>query len=358
MSKQHYEVAAYYFPNWHRRPWDEGDDFGEWPVLKVAPVRFSGHAQPKVPQWGYEDESDPKMMAKKIDAAADHGVSVFLFDWYFNDNGTFLEDALNKGYLKAKNHSRLKFALMWANHELKGEHIHGKGAIDRPTFDKLVAHAVKNFMTHPAYWRLDGKPYFSIYEIDNFINGFGGVEGARAALDHFRKSAKAAGLKGVHVNIVDWQLAYRNDIPTVLKTLAVDSVTPYVWGHLIQMKDFPETDYRYMQEEYFKHCEKAASTYGVPYYPNVTVGWDSTPRIDPGQPHANKGYPDTPVLKDSTPANFKRALEQAKAFLDKQPAAQRILTIYAWNEWTEGGYLEPDTIHKFAHLEAIQEVFS
>ena len=28
-----------------------------------------------------------------------------------------------------------------------------------------------------------------------------------------------------------------------------------------------------------------------------------------------------------------------------------------WTEWTEGSYLEPDTIHGMAYLEAIKEVF-
>jgi hypothetical protein len=40
-----------------------------------------------------------------------------------------------------------------------------------------------------------------------------------------------------------------------------------------------------------------------------------------------------------------------------KPPAQRILTINAWNEWTEGSYLEPDTEHGFAYLEAIKQVF-
>ncbi len=34
-----------------------------------------------------------------------------------------------------------------------------------------------------------------------------------------------------------------------------------------------------------------------------------------------------------------------------------ILTINAWNEWTEGSYLEPDTVYGLGYLEAIRDIF-
>jgi hypothetical protein len=33
------------------------------------------------------------------------------------------------------------------------------------------------------------------------------------------------------------------------------------------------------------------------------------------------------------------------------------VNINCWNEWTEGSYLEPDTIHGMKYLEAVREVF-
>jgi hypothetical protein len=62
-------------------------------------------------------------------------------------------------------------------------------------------------------------------------------------------------------------------------------------------------------------------------------------------------------MSGNTPEAFRRALLEARKYLDGRPAAHRILTINAWNEWTEGSYLEPDTISGTAYLDAISEVF-
>lgn len=63
------------------------------------------------------------------------------------------------------------------------------------------------------------------------------------------------------------------------------------------------------------------------------------------------------AMGGNTPQNFKRALKAIRTWLNDRPANQQIITINAWNEWTEGSYLEPDTEHRFGYLEAIQTVF-
>jgi hypothetical protein len=62
------------------------------------------------------------------------------------------------------------------------------------------------------------------------------------------------------------------------------------------------------------------------------------------------------VIKGNTPARFKAALREAKAFLDGRNGP-KILSLNAWNEWTEGSYLEPDTVNGMAYLEAVRAVF-
>jgi hypothetical protein len=184
------EIAAYYFPQWHVDPRNEGwhgAGWTEWRMVKNATPRFDGHAQPKVPLWGYEDESDPEVMQKKIDAAADHGLDAFIFDWYWYDNATFLAGALEQGFLKASNNQRLKFALMWADQDWWDLYPQKRarlqtsepyetqiaGATSLDSFRAMTDYVINTYMGHPSYWKVGGGLYFSIYDLGILQAGLG-----------------------------------------------------------------------------------------------------------------------------------------------------------------------------------------
>ncbi|MBC8063557.1 MAG: glycoside hydrolase family 99-like domain-containing protein [Chlorobia bacterium] len=369
------KVACYYFGNYHhgdpRNEKAKGPGWSEWELVKAAKPRFPGHSQPKVPLWGYEDESDPKVMAKKIDEAADHGVDAFIFDWYYFNDGPFLDRPIDRGFLKARNNKRLKFAFMWANHDWIDIHPHRRGTnpkllypgrVTPETFEKVGDHLVKNYLRHPSYWTVDGKPYFSFYELSKLLESFGSVEATRAALNRLRAKAVKAGLPGLHLNAVVWGQPILPgeikpaDTPKLVNELGLDSVTSYVWIHHVGLPK-RETDYNFVRDAYFRYWESTDHQFAVPYFPNVTMGWDSSPRADQRDAFENTGYPFMNTVVSNTPERFRRALEMAKQRLLDQKTRPRILNINCWNEWTEGSYLEPDTVHGMKYLEAIRSVF-
>ncbi len=369
------QVAAYYFPNYHVEPRNAaryGAGWNEWELVRGATPRFPGHQQPKVPVWGYADESDPAVFARKIDAAADHAIDCFLFDWYWHEEGPFLNAALERGYLQAPNRERLRFALMWANHDWVDlfpatagvtPPLHYAGAVTPATFAQLTQYIIDHYFVQPTYWTLDGCPYFSIYELHRLVQGLGGVEATRAALEDFRRRTVAAGLPGLHLNAVVWGVQLLpgeqaiSDPNDLLAALGMQSVTSYVWVHHVPLRDFPVTPYAAVQAEMEHYWAQAQREFTLPYYPNVTMGWDSSPRTNQRGPFANTGYPYTSILGENTPDAFAAALYAARDFLARRPLQERILTINAWNEWTEGSYLEPDSVHGLGYLQAIRAVF-
>ncbi|MHB8635766.1 MAG: glycosyltransferase WbsX family protein [Fimbriimonadaceae bacterium] len=368
-------VACYYFGNYHpgdpRNERTKGRGWSEWELVKAARPRFPGHQQPKVPLWGYTDESDPAVMAKKIAAAADHGIDAFIFDWYHYDDGPFLDSPIDRGFLKARNNRRLKFALMWANHDWLDIHPYRRGTPQKvlypgrvapTTFEKICNHVIKDYFSQPNYWKIDGKPYFSVYELTKLVEDFGSVAATRAALDRFRAKAVAAGLPGLHLNAVVWGETILPgetkpaDAAKLVKDLGFDSVTSYVWIHHVSLPE-QQTDYNFVRDAYFKYWQIAEREFSVPYFPNVTMGWDPSPRADQRDKFENVGYPFMNTISGNTPDRFREALAMTKRRLLEQKAGPRILNINCWNEWTEGSYLEPDTVHGMQYLDAVKSVF-
>src|SRR4029079_3696612 len=103
-------------------------------------------------------------------------------------------------------------------------------------------------------------------------------------LDHFRRRTREAGFADLHLNAVVWgekilpneeAIADPNE---ALAALGFDSVASYVWVHHVKLRDFPTTDYAYVAAEAEKHWRRSRDERRLPFYPNVTMGWDSSPR--------------------------------------------------------------------------------
>ncbi|OGV36771.1 MAG: hypothetical protein A2X48_17405 [Lentisphaerae bacterium GWF2_49_21] len=361
-----YKIAAYYWPAYHdEKMWGQffkGRE-GEWEIIRNSLPKFKGHWQPRIPLWGYENEADSSVMEKKIDIAADHGVNIFIFDWYWYGNKPFLEDCINKGFLKARNNDKIQFYLMWANHnacslwDIERSHnneIIWPGAVDRKTFDTIVGRVIERYMKHPSYYKIDGRPVFSIYEIGTLIKGLGGLEEARKALDSFRSRVIDAGFPGLHLQAILWKEipAGLSMIPgdktqtqdNTMRVLGFDSLTNYQWCHYVK----PRGDYSEWAKKAILQWEPWRAEFSVPFYPHVSVGWDTNPRFKSLQED---------VILNQSPQLFADSLRKAKEFLDKHSIEPRLLTINSWNEWSEGSYLEPDMKFGMEYLEAIRNVF-
>ncbi len=311
------KIGAYYFDGWAT------DRF-------VRPPMKAEFAD-REPIWGWRDDS-LTVMERQIDLAADRGLSFFAFCWYWHNDGA----PINKGaiaadplhtsmelFLRARNRDRMKFALLVANHE--GFQIKGTEAW------KQAADFWIPYLKRPEYLRVDGKPLVII---------FNAAGGDREGFAYLQEAARKAGLPGVAIAAcgggpVDGGYTHRTHY----------NVIP---GY---------TDGR-EQHTYAELVAAQVNAYGgskaQPYIPEVIAGWDARPWEKPYGKEPGWYYP------DRTPEQFAGALRQAIAWMNAHPdqtTADRVVLVYAWNEFGEGGFIAPtkgDPEGKY--LQALQKV--
>lgn len=363
------DVAAYIWPAYsgndprNRIFWPEGN--GEWETVREAKALFEGHSWPRKPLWGYCNEADPRVMEMQIDAAADHGINVFIYDWYWYDNRPYLENCLNDGFLKAANRSRMKFYLMYANHDVTYgwdrrnsiydyDTVVWQGKADRNQFRTIGERWLERYFCLNEYYKIDNKPVISIYDMQNFIDGLGGIGPAEEEMRRLDRRAAENGLNGIHWQIVKFGKVRANlsgfdsnfsELLTedLVRLLPFDSVTHYQFAHFCNMNQ----SYVKIMERVRTEWSDIGKNFDIPYFPHISVGWDNTPRY---RTHTEN------IVKDNTPEKIEAALCEAKelALLTGAP----LVTINSWNEWTETSYLEPDDLYGYGYLEAVKRVFA
>ncbi len=374
MSK--YDIAAYVWPSYtgkelrSRQFWPDG--IGEWQTVMSVPSRMchkpNDYEWNRKPLWGCCDEADPKVMEMQIEAAITHGVNVFIYDWYWYDRRPFLEQCLDEGFLGASNNEKMKFYIMWANHDagytwdtrLSSLVFSGQdptvwlGSVDRTEFEKVAHRIIDKYFSRPNYYKINGKPVFMIYDVDNLVKGLGGIEATLDALKWFRQETVKAGHPGLELQLTAWGERISNmsgvdgtrtlSTKEVVPALGFDSVTNYQFVHFCNMN----RDYTEILPEVYAEWARMEREYSVPYYPHVSIGWDNNPRFTK--------YTGC-VCTNNTPENFEKALRRAKEYVDTHKLDVPLITVNSWNEWTETSYLEPDNLYGYGYLEAIKRVF-
>lgn len=362
-----YDVAAYVWPAYTgdeprtKMFWPEG--IGEWQSVKNSVKKFPEHNWPRKPLWGYVNEADPYVMEMEIEAAVDHGVNVFIYDWYWYEGKPFLENCLNDGFLKAKNNSKMKFFLMWANHDVnhiwdirmsvQDTDVIWNGSVNRKGFEIICHRLIDKYFVLPNYYKIDGEPVFQIYDLSNLIGGLGGIENTKDALEWFKQEAKKAGFPGIHLQLIVYGNTLNlsgvdgktDEISQDIGTrLGFSSMTHYQFVHFTNI----DRDYVEILFDVQKEWKELKNQAGIPYYPHISIGWDNNPRFK-----ERLGG----IVKNNTPENIEKGLRMAKEYIDGHPEQKPLITINSWNEWTETSYLEPDDLYGYGYLEAIKKVF-
>ena len=336
-DRPEYLVGVYYFAGW-------------WPGL---PNKWQTDGRDWRPDWpdripALGEYNEQAVMDREIAAAADHGIDFFQILYYCQRPGAPTqphEEMLNVGldqFMASPNSARMKFTIEVVNH----------APFDAPEIEEWRAACMvwARAMQHPSYLRIDGRPVFKIHGYDWFLKGAGRkVEVAKERLNLLRSIVREAGSGEIMLSAGVMPM----EIPEGPLASEFDFFTTYMAVPPLAARAAPYP-YTKLTEDAENGWNNQIRKNPHHYVPYLAAGWDPRPWKVP-----------SPSFTMPTRAEWTDALQRAKRALDTEPrlgvptrtGRQKMLLIYAWNEFGEGGILAPTRNGGTMKLEAIRAVF-
>ena len=366
------KVIAFYLPQFHEIPennkmWGEG--FTEWVNVKKAKPLFEGHFQPVEPlDDNYYDLTNNKTLKWQVELAKKYGIYGFCFYHYWYNEHMLLHKPVEI-FLNDKS-LNLPFCLSWANHDWtmawvnKSDNVlYSQDYSIKEEWDKHFDYLYQ-FFVDERYIRKNGKPLMVIYQGPRQEQRGCFVE----MLNRWDYLAKEKGLGGlcfayqsVDIDIfcddyfnfdydIEYQPAYVHRLSLKKQQSRIVEGLRWINSKTIKLKyssisrffhrnKVELTDYDYCWNKLLQMGPIRDNS-----IPGAFVGCDTTPR------RRERGF----VIQGMTPEKFKGYFTE-QIIRARDIYKSDMLFIFAWNEWAEGAYLEPDKRWGYAVLEAIKE---
>lgn len=352
-------LFAYYFPQFYETKENSswwGPGFTDWDLVKSARPLFGSHYQPRIPLSGYYDQSAEDTLRNQVLLANKYSVTGFNFYHYWFDGSVHLSKPSE--LLIANKDLNIKFMFTWANESWTRQWVGKPNDYlikqnyyrNRADIEKHYRYLAE-FFKDDRYHKVDNCPVFSIYRPE-LIPDFNSVKAI------FNEMALADGFSGIHWlacrsydissaselyslfnGVIDFNPRYI--INTKLKKGSLNKIEPLLRRLPEKAQSIMVSLFRkqnklsfFSYNDFLSKLDDAESTCcGRPVYHSVFPDWDNTARYN------NRAT----LFTDVSARGYERALEIAQSKLTV--AHQNIIFINAWNEWSEGAYLEPDQLN-------------
>lgn len=366
------KIIPVYLPQFHRIPENDkwwGDGFTEWTNVKKATPLFENHYQPRVPlNQFYYDLSDIETLRWQCKIAKDHGIYGFCFYHYWFNGQLLLEKPMEM--LLNNPDININFCISWANHNWEDSWVASSGSekvlishdfddeSDWPSHFKYLL----QFFKDPRYIVEGNKPLLIILapniigKLNKLLNLWNrmAIESGFDGLKFAFQGAMAQHSRGWDRSMFDYSIEFQpgfvniKKMPLLNKLLSLGLInhTQKIKRALGITRRLYTSRNKLSFFNYEETWEKILSLNpsSSNAIPSAFVDWDNTPRkIERGS-----------VCLGATPEKFKKYLIKL-LFKAHQVYKQDKIFVFAWNEWAEGGYLEPDEKHGFGYLISIKE---
>lgn len=368
------KVIAFYLPQFHEIPennewWGKG--FTEWVNVKKAVPLFKDHYQPRVPlNHNYYNLLDLDTLKWQAKIAKEHGVYGFCIYHYWFDGHMLLQKPME--IIRQHPDIDINYCISWANENWTNAWVsaNSKTLISqkyggkkewKEHFDYLL-----QFFNDDRYIKENGSPLLIIYrpEIITCLNEM---------LDYWDELAIKNGFNGItylyqHSQFAlmekkddsrfKYQIEYQPQLARLLMEpepslllkgkRKVNSVLEKYFHKgidttWVKKANGPEIfDYDKTWDFIINHEPLSGKS-----VPGAFVDWDNTPRRE------RSGS----VAVGASPEKFKQYLK-VQIRRAKEVYKKDYLFLFAWNEWAEGGYVEPDEKYKYGYLNAIHDALN
>lgn len=356
------KIIAFYLPQFHTFPENDtwwGKHFTEWKNVKSALPLFKGHQQPKVPlDKRYYDLTDRKILRWQAELAEKYGIYGFCYYHYWFEGKLLMERPMEL-MLEDKSIT-LPFCISWVNEDwtrawaLKSREILIKQTYGNSMDWEKHFYYLLPFFKDERYIRIEDEPIFIIYRPEL-------IEPLYEMTALWKRLAVENGLKGIKLIYQQVFYNHQRDGGGELFDYGIEYQPTYVRRK--QMKTLPVVIRKIRNEAVNRFClqQRKGST--------ITYDYDDTwKRILRMHPKDSKMIPGAFVDWDNTPRYHKKAslctgftIDKFEKYLTaqikrtKEVYRKDMLFLFAWNEWGEGGYLEPDTLYGYRRLETIKK---
>ena len=363
------KFIPFFFPQFHEIKENNewwGNGYTDWVKVKEAKPLFENHYQPRTPVNGYYDLSKEETIIEQINLALQYNIHGFSFYHYWFDGKLLLEKPL-ENFLK--HNTTLKFCVTWANEtwtkrwvgKVNDVLIEQKHTPDsnvwKQHFDYLL-----QFFCNKNYIRIDNKPVFIIYRPDIIVD-------LKKWMHFFDMEAKQNGFEGLFfVAAKSYEVYFNNNLNSfdaVLKFQPREIMNSNKFKSSSQiyteklLRSLPEKmqiiigeikakfnsykilSYDFMWQKIIEGANQQEVDTKV--FQTAVVDWDNTPR------YGNRAK----IFDGATPEKFQKYLHQLNN-IESQKGIEYIF-INAWNEWSEGAYLEPDKKWGSKYLEVLKK---
>ena len=298
--------AAFYFPQYHIAPENkiqlktDSIHYTDWDVVKTNNRSFT--------PLNYYNLTDPTVIEKQDNYANENRVGVFIFYHYWLNNSMILNHPVELFMQKKR---KTKFMLCWDNES---------GYLGTQQYDEPEKHAyqlLRYFKNDNYLTDKNGKKPFTIYLTPDIPTKY------------LYRFCKFLELHNISIKIGHNYQNYKNnwELPD-WSEIACEFGPHEEGGPTRDLSTYKIKD---------SNCFSSWNS-GKEYWQGAITSWDSRPRSNSVRTHQQKcsqGSPNGDVRVEA----FRSQLKTIKDNIHPMNK-DKIITLFAWNEWAEGATLE------------------